>query len=152
MDAFTPLPAKCRPLRDRLRVIGRELVRLRDEDAAQEAARFRHPPADYEFCIYPIFTIGGDGQIYVEDNPFHTSATALEGWITHFEEQARPSLGGVVKGWAKDYWLFTLAAAPASFAMLGLAVLGEKQAKREQDARAQRLASLSEFPKFRRDI
>lgn len=146
-----PLPENFREFRDRLRVVGYELVRYTETHAQEAAARYDHTAADYVYAIHKIESIDQkSGQIFISQHAFYSSECRVPDWTTHYTEKESPSGIGVIKGWFSDPTkaLVTAISPPYGLAMLGLVAIGDRAQRRTQQARKQALNQLAEMPKF----
>lgn len=138
-----PLDRRWHPLRDRLRVQDMELVQYTETAARQEAARFRHPHADYQYGLHKI--------VGIYDNVVHASVHCTRRYSneTLAELASQPaseeeSVASMAAGSIKDNPLMFLAAAPAAIFMYGMAIYDTKKDykyKRELAARIHTVAS-----------
>jgi hypothetical protein len=148
---FLPVPPEFLEYRDRLRVVGYELVRYSKAHAQSEAAQFRHSPADYEYAIHKIESIQAEnGQIYIKENAFYSSASRVPDWTKYFVDQEKPVGIGLLGRFFKDpvNALLTLAVPPYGLTLLGLTAVGDRINRKEQQNRRESLPHLSEIPKF----
>lgn len=148
---FLTLPAEFVESRDRLRVVGYELVRYSNDHARAEAAKYRHPPSAYEYAIHKIESVQAlDGQIYISRNAFYSSAARVPDWAEHFVEKEKAVGFGLVKQWLKNpiSVFLTVVMPPYGLTMLGLAAAGDHAARKEQNDRSNSLARFSELPKL----
>jgi hypothetical protein len=131
--------------------VGYELVRYTNAHARAEARKYRHAEPDYEYGIHKIECIqSSDGQIYIKDSPFYSSADRVPSWTAHYVEKEHPEGFSLVKRWFSDpvYTFLTVVVPPYGLTMLGLAAAGDRMVRREQRERERALARLSETPKF----
>jgi hypothetical protein len=145
------LPIELYPYRDQLRVVGYDLVRYTVGHAQREARKYRHPAEDYEYAIHKIeFIEANDGQIFINRNPFYTSATRVPDWTNYHVKKEKPQGFGILKSWFTEpaHTLLTVIVPPFGLTLLGLAVVGDRVEAKQQRERHQLLACLLERPKF----
>lgn len=146
-----PLPENFQEYRDRLRVVGYELVRYTGFHALEAAARYRHQATDYEYAIHKIeFIDQKSGQIFINQNAFYSSERSVPSWTEHYTEKEKPEGFGVIKGWFSDPTkvLVTAISPPYGLAMFGLYAIGDHSQRQEQQERRQALNRFAEMPKF----
>jgi hypothetical protein len=148
---FAPLPAEFREYRDRLRIVGHELVRYTQAHAESEAARYRHMPADYEYAIHKIDYIE-DYQLYIDEHAFYSSALRVPDWTKYYSEKEKPMGFGLLKQWFSNpvTVLITLIVPPFGLTLLGMTAVEDKRDRNVQNTRRKSLGTLAEMPKFRR--
>ncbi|SRR6266571_4488740 len=150
-DELVPLPDKFREARDRLRVVGHELVRYTNAHARRVASRYRHPEADYEYAIHKIeFVDQKDGQIYIAEHAFYSSEQRVPEWVVYYVEKEKPAGFSLIKDsfTSPVHALITLVVPPYGLTLLGLVGAGEYMRHRDQKARRKELPRLSDIPKF----
>ena len=148
---FQPIPQRFIEARSQLRIVGYDLVRYTESHSTKEAARFRHPPKDYEYAIHKIeFIDSNDGQVFINKRAFYCSDARVSDWVKYYTEKEKPLGISLVKDWATSpvSVAITALALPYSLAMLGLTAASEYSKGKEHKARQVQLQSLSEFPKF----
>ncbi|WP_370305864.1 hypothetical protein [Sinimarinibacterium flocculans] len=148
---FVSLPDSLITARNRLRVIGHELVRYSPARAASEAAQYRHSAADYEYSIHKIeFIDQKTGELFIARSGFHTSGKEVLNWVSHFESEERPLGWSILKKWFTDpaHLAVTALAPPYGLALLGLASIGQHGKHREQLRMQELLGRLADRPKF----
>jgi hypothetical protein len=145
------LNAEFRPYRDELRIAGYELVRYALSHARQEASRYRHPTADYEYGIHKIEFIDPKSlQIYINRHPFYSSASRVPDWTKYHVDKERPAGAKLLTGWFTDpvRAIITVFVPPYGLTLLGLAAIADRLAAGQQKERQGQLRQLSERPKF----
>ncbi len=131
-DELVPLPDKFREARDRLRVVGNELVR-------------------YKYAIHKIeFVDQKDGQIYIAEHAFYSSEQRVPEWVVYYVEKEKPAGFSLIKDsfTSPVHALITLVVPPYGLTLLGLVGAGEYMRHRDQKARRKELPRLSDIPKF----
>jgi hypothetical protein len=145
------LPVELRSYRDQLRVAGYDLVRYTVEHAQREARKYRHPTEDYEYAIHKIALIeANDGQIFINRNPFYSSAARVPDWTKYHVEKEKPQGIGLLKTWFTEpaHAVLTVIVPPFGLTLLGLAAVSDRMEAKQQRERREQLARLSERPKF----
>src|SRR3989304_530979 len=101
---WQPIPIHLRPYRDKLRVIGFDLVRVSEWEAKDRALKHPgHIPRDYGYTIYPIRYIDeSSGQVYLRGSPessHYFSESAVPSCVSaHLEQKAPVPL----RKWLRD--------------------------------------------------
>lgn len=121
------------------------------EHARREASKYRHPTEDYEYAIHKIeFIEVHDGQIFINRNPFYSSATRVTDWTKYHVEKEKPQGFGILKTWFTEpaHAVLTAIVPPFGLTLLGLAAVSDRLEAKQQRERRELLARLSERPKF----
>lgn len=147
---FIALPPFLLDARDQLRVVGYELVHYTNEHAREEANRYQHPPADYEYAIHKIeFVEQNDGQIYISEHAFYCSEKRIPDWTKYYTEKEKPEGLSLLKAIVNPVGaIVSILAPPFMLTALGMAGIGQYMKKRDQDTRRNELSALSDMPKF----
>ena len=158
---WRPIPTHLRPLRDKLRVAGFDLIHLSDWEAADRARRYvGHEARDYDYTIYPIAHIDeGSGQVFLlgslESSHYFSETSAPSAIESHLEHNAPAPLRRWLFKWLRDsntgraLGITTLLAPPSGLTILGAIGIGNWQSVREAKHRARLLPRLLDMPKFR---
>jgi hypothetical protein len=149
LDDIVPLPPKWRPQRDALRVVGWELVHYNGPAAQREAARFRHPIADYDFGLHRVRGIY-ESKVHVDyQSARNSSAADLQSLIDYYLESDRtPTTSSAIKGFFRrpENLVLSVLVAPYMATFLGLGLLGLRGERRHRRDVQARLAQLDETP------
>jgi hypothetical protein len=152
-----PIPPELRTYRDKLRIIGFDLVRVSQWEATDRAKHsFGHDASGYEYTIVPIQHIDEQsGQIYLrgvpEPSKFFSSACAPRIIEDHLKKES-PSLilRDILSDRGNQVGIAALAAIalPYMLAALSLEVASEYRKLREAKRRAKLLPRLREMPQY----
>jgi len=157
---WQPIPTHLRPYRDKLRIVGFDLVRVSAWEAKDRALKYAgHNPRDYEYTIYPIAYIDEtSGQVYLRGSPessHYFSESAAPSFVNaHLEQNAPVPLRRWLLKWLRDndygraLGLITVLVPPYGLTLLGLIGIGNYQEIRDARRRAQLLPRLLDMPRF----
>lgn len=150
-EAILPLPQKFHESRNRLRVVGYELVRYTIEYASQEANRYGHPVPDYEYAIHKIGLFGDDGQVYITDVPYRRYCSERSALIiadAYIKEHSANGITAIKDFFSNPGNLIALIVPPFALVLLGLLELGVYMEYKFQKETKKKLYQLKEIPKF----
>ena len=149
-----------RPLRDKLRVAGFDLIHLSEWEVEYRARQFTgHKAPDYAYTIYPIAHIDEtSGQVYLRGSPeasyYFSEATAPSAINSYIEQHTPAPMRRWLFKWLRDdpmgqaMGLTTILVPPYGLTILGLIGIANYQEVRNAKRRAKLLPRLLEKPKF----
>lgn len=146
-----PLGKEFYEIRNRLRVVGYDLVSYSKHYAQKEAEKLRHSPNDYKFAIHKIEYIEfKTGEIYINMDGYHSSEKNIEKWSEHFIEQEQTLGLSIIKDWfmTPATLILTIVVLPYGLACLILTLLGDRRERLEQLERKNNLHKFCSMPKF----
>lgn len=154
---WQPIPTHLRPYRDKLRIVGFDLVRVSAWEAKDRALRYYgHHPRDYEYTIYPIAYIDEtSGQVYLSgslESSHYFSESDAPLWANYrFEQEAPVSLLKDLRD-NSQFWLslgiLTAIVPPYALVLFGLVRASEYRKRRDARRRARLLPRLLDMPRF----
>ncbi len=146
---LVPLPSALKGERDRLRVVGYELVKYSELHSRSKANFYRHPWRDYVFGIHRIEHIYEDGVVWINPHPFYSSEDRLCDWVKYHLEKENVNGYAAVRSWFTDpaSLALTIIVPPFALATLGMGLLGLRSERKAREERGRRLALLADMPK-----